>query len=139
MKCVQMEAKASSQKWKTWYSDGILVKFTDVQEGYPYEMIFDEYIQITMYNADKFIDCALQQKYITLNDLEECRLIQKRYPTLSTDQILRTHGFIDNAKCSIIEALLKYKDEDGQPRLLTSVKRKKRPHPCRNDVGLSNF
>lgn len=74
---------------------------------------------------NKFIDCALQQKYISLKNINECKEIQKNFPSLSIEQILKTHGFIDDGKCNAINAILKYKNEEDKPRVVTSVKRKK--------------
>lgn len=73
----------------------------------------------------RFIDCALQQKYITLKNLKECRDIQKNLPTLGIDQILQTHGFLDESKCSIVNAILKYKDESLLKKFDTNRMRKK--------------
>ncbi|BBM82323.1 FHA domain-containing protein [Candidatus Uabimicrobium amorphum] len=73
----------------------------------------------------KFIDCALQQKYITLKHVQECKEIQQNFPTMSIEQILVTHGFLDESKCKIIRAILKYKNEELGEELDTSVKRKR--------------
>lgn len=73
----------------------------------------------------KFIDCALQQGYITLKHVKECKEIQQNFPTLTIEQILITHGFLEESKCKIIRAILKYKNEDVGKKLDTGVKRKK--------------
>ncbi|WP_372369255.1 FHA domain-containing protein [Candidatus Uabimicrobium sp. HlEnr_7] len=78
-----------------------------------------------MDTSQKFIDCALQQKYITLKHVQECKEIQQNFPTLTIEQILITHNFLDEAKAKIIHAILKYKNEELDEKLNTTVKRKK--------------